>query len=298
MKQNLSIKTHRQAIKMALCSLTLVASVTAQAALPSPNSGMATITDGWFLRGDAIDNESDAHTNQVFVSAFQMDTNLITWANWQLVYQDALNRGYSFSTNATGFGPNDPVQTVSWYDAVKWCNARSQMEGLTPCYYTDTSLTLVYTSGTIALKTNNVNWTANGYRLPTEAEWEKAARGGLTANRFPRGMTIAQSLARYQSAMVLSLSYDLGPANSIPLSTKPVGSYLPNGFGLYDMAGNVDEWCWDFYSSTYYSSTTANNPHGPGSGSARIARGGDWNSAAPMARCAARGSYAPSLIDR
>jgi formylglycine-generating enzyme required for sulfatase activity len=289
------MKTHLQAIKIVLCVLTLGASLAVQATLPSPNSGMVSVPKGWFLRGDAIDNESDAHTNQVFVSTFQMDTNLITYSNWQLVYQYATNSGYSFTNAGSRFGPNDPVQTVSWYDAVKWCNARSQMEGKTPCYYTDTNLTMVYTSGIVSLTTNNVNWTANGYRLPTEAEWEKAARGGLTTNRFPWGMNISQSMARYQSPMVLPAPYDLGPANSIPTSTSPVGTFHTNGYGLYDMAGNVSEWCWDFYSATYYSSTTTNNPHGPASGSTRVARGGNWNTAAFACCCAARSVFAPSL---
>ena len=86
------------------------------------------------------------------------------------------------------------MQTVDWYDVVKWCNARSQQAGLTPVYYTDTDLTQVYTNGE---RIRYVNWTANGYRLPTEAEWEKAARGGLSGQRFPWGNTISESQANY-----------------------------------------------------------------------------------------------------
>jgi formylglycine-generating enzyme required for sulfatase activity len=301
MKQNLSMKTHLKAIKIVLCALVLGVCVAAQATLPPPNSGMGTITNGWFSMGDANDGNqnNDAPKHQVFVNAFQMDTNLITYANWQLVYQDATNHGYSFNTNAgSGVAANYPVQAVSWYDAVKWCNARSRMEGLTPCYYTATNFSMVYTSGIVSLKSNNVNWAANGYRLPTEAEWEKAARGGLTTNRFPWGMYITHTNACYATAWANGNVYDLTPnsyANN-PTSAKPVGSFKPpNGYGLYDMAGNVNEWCWDFYTNTYYLSTPrpTNSPTGPVSGSTRVARGGNWNLFADSCRCAARFQYSP-----
>src|ERR1035437_1551421 len=143
------MKKHLQAIKIVLCALTLGACVAAQATLPSPNSGMALIPAGPFIRGDANDSNAshDAPTNTVNVSAFQIDTNLISYANWQTVYNWATSHGHIFDNAGSAFSDNQagqPVQTVSWYDAVKWCNARSEMEGITNCcYYTDANQTTV-----------------------------------------------------------------------------------------------------------------------------------------------------------
>src|SRR5215212_2223216 len=92
---------------------------------------------------------------------------------------------------------NHPVNNVSWYDAVKWCNARSEKDGLTPCYYSNVGLTVVYKTGRTE---PYVRWTANGYRLPTEAEWEKAARGGLVGKRYPFGDSIDGSQANYSGS--------------------------------------------------------------------------------------------------
>ena len=299
MKQNLSMKTHLQAIKIVLCALTLGACVAAQAMLPSPNSGMALIPAGPFIRGDANDfNIShDAPTNTVNVSAFQIDTNLISYANWQTVYNWATSHGYIFDNAGLGAAANHPVQTVNWYDTVKWCNARSEMESnnLLPCYYTDASHATVYRSGDIILTTNCVDWTANGYRLPTEAEWEKAARGNLSNpnRRFPLGNTISHSQAWYTSSGTL-LPYDLGPANVLKTTTTPVGSFAPNGFGLFDMAGNAYEWCWDWYLTNYYTISPTSDPQGPTSGTTRVIRGGSWINEPGQLRCEYRGVRNPA----
>ena len=261
--------------------------------LPAPPPGMVLIPAGAFTMGNSIAADTDivnAATVTTTVSAFYMDVNLVSWSQWQSVYYWATNHGYGFVNNGLGKAANHPVQTVSWYDCVKWCNARSQQAGRTPVYYTDAGLTAVYTNGTPT--TLYPNWATSGYRLPTEAEWEKAARGGLSGQRFPWGNVINQNLANYQGATA-SYTYDLGPNGFNPAFTNggvpytsPVGSFAANGYGLNDMAGNVLEWCWDWYKTTY---DGGSDPHGPaGPLSYRVLRGGDWYGSAFIARCAYR----------
>jgi formylglycine-generating enzyme required for sulfatase activity len=269
----------------------------------NPPAGMAFIPAGVFVIGDVLDGEFDAIPTNVKVSAFFMDTNLVTYTQWQSVYSFATNLGYGFANAGAGkvAPPIQPVQTVDWYDAVKWCNARSQQEGLTPAYYTDGGLAQVYTNG----ETTNVfvNWTVNGYRLPTEAEWEKAARGGVSGLRFPWfPPTISEGQANYTGNVG---GFDLGPngpntvigtSGGFPF-TSPVGFFAANSYGLYDMAGNVSEWCWDWYAPPAYPAGSpylgGSDPRGPTTGTRRVLRGGSWSDPAGYLRCAFRDNSDP-----
>jgi formylglycine-generating enzyme required for sulfatase activity len=257
-------------------------------------AGMALIPAGWFKMGDPLDGMGNAIPINIYVSAFVMDVNLVNYGLWTNVYAYATSNGYNFvhageNGYPTGTGTNYPVTTVDWFDCVKWSNARSQQANLTPVYYTDAGFTQVFTNGDFGT-TVYQNLSANGYRLPTEAEWEKAARGGGIGLRFPWGNLIHTNQAQY-SACTPCYSYDVGPNNS-PSGPAPVGSFDVNGYGLYDMAGNEYEWCWDWY-GTPYGQPSAINPTGAGSGIVRVLRGGLWGDDASIARCAYRVNVNP-----
>jgi sulfatase modifying factor 1 len=229
------------------------------------------IPAGTFTIGNNSTGDGTEHA--VNVSAFSIGKTDVTYAEWNSVKIWADAHGYQFDNGGTGTGDNYPVTNVNWYDVVKWINAKSEMQGLLPVYYTNSSFLTnwVYRSGRVNLSNAMVNWTANGYRLPTEAEWEKAARGGLAGKLYPNGDTLTSNDANFGSSVV---------------GTTPVRSYPPNGYGLYDMAGNVWQWCWD-WSGDYIGGS---DPMGPDNGSFRVMRGGSWRNPQDYSRVSWRHS--------
>lgn len=261
-------------------------------------SRMVSIPAGEFQMGDTFYEgavyELPIHT--VYVSAFYMDRYEVTKALWDEVKSWSATHGYNYDNEGSGKATNHPVQSIDWFDMVKWCNARSEMTGRVPAYYTDAGLTQVYKTGQLA---PYVNWHA-GFRLPTEAEWEKAARGGAGGHRFPwtNVDTITHAQANYYSDS--SYPYDVSPTrgynpkfnDGVMPYTSPVGSFAPNGYGLYDMAGNVWEWCWDY--AGLYTSDPQTDPHGPDTGTTRVGKGGNWDFYAAHCRCSYRYGNSPT----
>lgn len=243
---------------------------------PAAPANMAYIPAGAFQMGDSLDgNINEMPIHGVYVSAFFCDKYEVRKELWQDVYAWSLGNGYSYNQVGAFSGAGHPVQTINWYDAVKWCNARSEKDGLTPCYYTDSSQTTVLRSSYPNITNACVKWTANGYRLPTEAEWEKAARGAIVGSRFPWGNSITTNEANYFTS-----------------GSKPGGSYPANGYGLFDVAGNVFEWIWDSYDSGWYgkAGAIADNCHGPDAApGSRLLRGGSNGNSNDM-RCSKRDS--------
>jgi formylglycine-generating enzyme len=216
---------------------------------------MIFVKGGSFQMGsNKYDDEKPVHS--VTVSDFYIGKYEVTQAEWQAI----------MGKNPGNFkGDNLPVEKVSWYDAVEFCNKKSRAEGLTPCY-------------TGSGKNTKCNFSANGYRLPTEAEWEYAARGGVSASSTT-GYKYAGSNNIGEVAWYYSNS------NS---KTHTVGTKQPNELGIYDMSGNVWEWCNDWYSKKYYKTSPNNNPQGASSGKYSVLRGGSWNFNDDLCRVANR----------
>jgi len=277
--------------------------------------GMVLIHGGTFRMGDSFGEggADELPVHDVYVSGFHMQSTEVTndqmaaalqWAyeeggritvssssvrnvesGRELLNLDDSDCRITWNTTTERFelkaakGAGYPCVEVPWYGAAAYCDYRSEMEGLTPCY---------------DLSGWSCDFGANGYRLPTEAEWEKAARGGLIGKRFPWGDTISHSQANYRSDS--RYSYDVSPTRGYHPDwdeggypyTSPVGTFAPNGYGLYDMSGNVYEWCWDWYDYSYYSSSPSTDPTGPSSGSYRVARCGSWRYGASYCRSAKR----------
>jgi formylglycine-generating enzyme required for sulfatase activity len=185
-----------------------------------------------------INNSAGNPGHEVALTSFSIDQHEVTKAFWDEVYTWAIANGYDFSNAGIAEGPEYPVHSINWYDCIKWANALSERDGHTPCYYTDNNCTVIYRAGQVDLTNYNVKWNANGYRLPTETEWEVAARGGLVGSKYAWGESPSTTRANFDQ--------------TLHGATIPVGSFPANGYGLYEIGGNLREWTWDWNDSRTY----------------------------------------------
>jgi formylglycine-generating enzyme required for sulfatase activity len=224
-------------------------------------------------RSGQHDDQKPVHT--VSLDAFQIGKYEVTNGLWSEVKSWAVLHGYNLTSGgarASGFDFDDrryPVEEITWRECIAWCNAYSEKEGLTPVYYTNSSKTILYrdpiNDGDIS--NDCVDWGANGYRLPTEAEWEYAARY-INGTSYSPGNEHSGS---NRDPFINNCAWYDGNSNR---TTHPVGQKKPSSLNIYDMSGNVWEWCWDWYDSAYYETSPADNPRGPETGSFRVFRGG------------------------
>ena len=219
---------------------------------------MVLLSGGRFTMGD--ENEIDAKPHQVVVSSFYIDKCPVTQEEYRRVMGKNPSRWKA---------DKNPVEQVRWSDAVRYCNARSRLEGLQPCY---------------DLQTWECNFNANGYRLPTEAEWEYACRAETKTTFF------------FGNSPSKLASYAWFDENSGG-KPQPVGQKRPNPRGLYDMYGNVWEWCNDFYKVDYYQESPEENPKGPKTGETKVVRGGAWKFSNESCRSGYRYNENPGYVD-
>ena len=210
----------------------------------------------------------------ITVASFCIGKYEVTWAEWQTVRTWAATNGYDIGSVGAGSATNHPVRDVSWFDVVKWCNARSQKEGRTPVYTVGGA---IYKSGENSAVV--VNASANGYRLPTDAEWEFAARGGTQSQGYTYSGGNDMNAVGWYSDNSSGAAVVLWSGRG----TWPVGMKAANELGLYDMSGNVNEWCFDWF---------------PGyEGSDRVLRGGSWYLSAIGCRAANLNFFYPPASD-
>ncbi len=211
---------------------------------------LASIKGAWFLMGsvDGEDNERPIH--RVWVDTFELGTCQVSNAEYALFVQSTGHPPPSCLDDSKFNDPNQPVVAVSWLDAMSYCEWLSRVTG-------------------------------RNFRLPTEAEWECAARAGAEGKRYPWGDDEPQLQPHYNSRWID------GP--------EPGAQGSPNAYGLYDMCENVHEWCSDWYGAHYYSVSPPRNPRGPEAGSRRVSRGGSWRHQLKISRCAARSSIPPEF---
>jgi formylglycine-generating enzyme required for sulfatase activity len=216
----------------------------------SLETGLVCIPEGWFLMGSETGQDNERPIHRVWVDGFLLAACQVTNAEYQRFLDATGSPPPRFWEDSNFSHPQQPVVAVSWFEAVKYCE---------------------WLSGATGKK----------YRLPSEAEWERAARGGVEGKMFPWGDASPQSLPDYDKR------WRTGP--------EPVAQRLPSAFGLYDICENVHEWCSDWYQADYYAVSPERNPRGPESGERRASRGGSWRHHIKVSRCAARSSIPPQF---
>ncbi|MFZ3366808.1 MAG: SUMF1/EgtB/PvdO family nonheme iron enzyme [Candidatus Sulfotelmatobacter sp.] len=211
---------------------------------------LVSISGAWFLMGSASGQDCERPVHRVWVDAFQLAATQVTNAEYAHFLRSTGSQPPPFWTDKNFSDPQQPVTGVSWFDANDYCQWLSSQTGL-------------------------------AYRLPSEAEWERAARGDLEQQDFPWGNDPPQSLPDYATR------WQTGP--------EPVARYAPNTFGLYNICDNVHEWCSDWYDPKYYAISPDHNPRGPEPGQRKASRGGSWRHHVKIARCSARSSIPPEF---
>ncbi|MFY9911906.1 MAG: SUMF1/EgtB/PvdO family nonheme iron enzyme [Candidatus Sulfotelmatobacter sp.] len=207
----------------------------------------------WFLMGSASGQDCERPVHRVWVDSFLLAATQITNAEYERFLKSTCSAAPPFWTDQNFNHPEQSVAAVSWFEADRYCSWLAAQTG-------------------------------RAYRLPTEAEWERAARGDFEQKDFPWGDEPPQSLPDYATR------WQNGP--------EPVARYAPNAFGLYDMCDNVHEWCSDWYDANYYAVSPDRNPRGPeisGGSQRKASRGGSWRHHVKVARCSARSSIPPEF---
>jgi formylglycine-generating enzyme required for sulfatase activity len=211
---------------------------------------LVVIPSGWFLMGSEVGQDNESPVHRVWVDAFRLAACQVTNTEYARFLRATEKLPPPFCEDPNFNHPQQPVVGVSWVEAQEYCD-----------------------------------WLAASserpYRLPTEAEWERAARGGVEGALFPWGDAPPESLRNYAAR------WTTGP--------EPVGQSESNAFGLFDICANVHEWCSDWYDANYYAASPERNPRGPDSGQRRASRGGSWRHHIKVTRCAGRSSIPPQF---